>query len=279
MEKLVKWLIFRLRGTWIHHAAWAYKNPIPKARSRGDGNQVSVNDRNASYDRQTIEVMFKVLRQKSNCIDVGAHCGDILQHMISISPRGRHFAFEPLPHVSQKLLEKFPRVVVHQAAVSDSSGESEFQFVENDPGYSGLRLRLYDRPDPKITTIRVRMVTLDETIPSTDKIAFIKIDVEGGELDVMKGAIETIRRGKPVIVFEASSRSTGQYGVKPDDLYSFVTETLSYELSTMQRWLNRRGAYTREEFHKNWNQGPEYYFIGVPREKLASRRSAGTSSF
>jgi FkbM family methyltransferase len=259
-------LMSRLRGTWIHHAVWAYKNPPPKAESRTDGKQVALNDRNANYDRQTVEVMFQVLHRNSNCVDVGAHCGDILQHMINISPRGRHFAFEPLPHFSQNLSKRFPRAIVHQAAVSDRSGESEFQFVENDPGYSGLRRRIYDRPDPKITTIRVRMVTLDEIIPPNEKIAFIKIDIEGGEFHAIKGGIETIRRGRPVIVFEAGSRSTGQYGVKPDDLYLFVTETLGYELSTMQRWLKRKAAYAREEFDKNWNQGSEYYFIAAPKK-------------
>jgi FkbM family methyltransferase len=267
MNTVIHKLKSRLKGTWIHHAVWIYKNPPPRAQGGNNGKQIALNDRNANYNWQTIKVMFRVLRRNSNCIDVGAHVGDILQHMIDISPRGRHYAFEPLPHLSQKLTESFPQVIVHQAAVSDRSGESEFQFVENDPGYSGLRRRDYDRPDPKITTIRVQVVTLDEIIPRNEKIAFIKIDIEGGEFHAIKGGIETIRCGKPVIVFEASSRSTGLYGVKPDDLYGVVTETLGYELSSMQRWLSRKAAYTREEFERNWNQGPEYYFIATLKRK------------
>ncbi len=270
MNTVIQRLKSRLRGTWIHHAVCAYKNRLPKAQGHNDGKQVSLDDRSANYDRQTVEVMFRVLRRNSNCIDVGAHVGNILQHMIDISPRGRHYAFEPLPHLSQELTESFPQVIVHQAAVSDRSGESEFLFVENDPAYSGLRRRIYDRPDPKVTTIRVRVVTLDEIIPPNEKIAFIKIDIEGGEFHAIEGGIETIRRGKPVIVFEAGSKSTGQYGVKPDDLYRVVTETLGYELSTMQRWLNRKAAYTREEFERNWNQGPEYYFIAIPKRKTSN---------
>src|SRR5277367_4520102 len=107
-----------LRGTWLHHAVWAYRNPPPKARSQ---NGIPA-DRNAEYDRQTVEVMFRVLHRESSCIDVGANWGAILQHMISIAPRGKHYAFEPLPHLSQTLTARFPQVIVHQAAVSDVSG-------------------------------------------------------------------------------------------------------------------------------------------------------------
>jgi FkbM family methyltransferase len=251
MNTVVQRLKSRLRGTWIHHKVWAYRNPRPS-------------ERNAIYDWQTVEVMFRVLHRNSNCIDVGAHAGDILRYMVDISPRGRHYAFEPLPHFSQKLRERFPQVIVHQAAVSDRSGESEFLFVENDPAYSGLRRRIYARPDPKITPIRVRIVTLDEMIPPNESIAFIKLDIEGGEFHALQAGIETIRRSKPVIVFESGSYSIGQYGVKPDDVYLFMTETLGYELSTMERWLKRRIPYTRKEFEDNWNDGPEYYFIATP---------------
>jgi len=257
----------RLRGTWIHHAVWAYKNPPLKVPGQSEGHQAYGIYRNADYDRQTVEVMFRVLRRNSCCVDVGAHAGDILRHMTDICPRGTHYAFEPLPQMSEVLRQRFPSVNVYQAAVSDKQGESEFQFVENDPGYSGLRRREYDRPDPKITTIRVRVVTLDEIIPRDQKIDFIKVDVEGGEFHVIKGGIETIRLGRPVIVFEASSRSTGLYGVKPDDIYLFATETLGYELSTMNRWLRRETPITRIEFDSNWHNGPEYYFIATPKRR------------
>jgi FkbM family methyltransferase len=269
MNEAIRNLKFRLRGTWIHHAVWAFKNPPPKAQDPNDGKQIIVNIRNANYDRQTVEVMFRVLRQNSNCIDAGAHVGSILRHMIDISPWGRHYAFEPLPHLSQKLSEKFPQAIIHQVALSDKSGESEFLFVENDPGYSGLRRRIYDRPDPQITIIRVCVATLDEMIPPDERIAFIKLDIEGGEFHAINGGIETIRRGKPVIVFEGGNWSTGQYGVNADDVYLFTTEVLGYELSTMERWLKRKAAYTRGEFNRNWQDGSEYYFIATPKIKTS----------
>jgi FkbM family methyltransferase len=268
MTAILQNLKSRLRGTWIHHAVWAYRNPPPKAAwDQNDSQQGFIDYRNSSYDRQTVEVMFRALRQNSNCIDVGAHAGDILRQMFGIAPRGKHYAFEPLPHLAEKLRKEFPHATVHEVALSDRSGESEFLFVENDPGYSGLQRRIYDRPDPKVIKILVRVARLDEIIPRQERIAFIKLDIEGGELHAMKGGVETIRHSQPVIVFEAGRPSTEQYGVKANDVYSLLTETLGYELSTMDRWLNRKAPYTREEFENNWEACLEYYFIATPMRK------------
>jgi FkbM family methyltransferase len=184
--------------------------------------------------------------------------------MVRLAPAGSHHAFEALPQLAVKLRTRFPAVNVHQQAVGDTNGEAEFQYVENDPAYSGLRRRIYDRPDPQITNIRVSVVTLDNAIPVDQVIAFMKIDIEGGEYHALKGAINTVRRGKPVIVFEAGSRSTGQYGVTPADMYNLITQEFGYELSTMSRWLDRVAAFTLAEFCHNSENGPDYYFIASP---------------
>ncbi|MBX9622401.1 MAG: FkbM family methyltransferase [Gemmataceae bacterium] len=250
----MEWLKRRLRGTFVHRLA---RRGSPPA---GSGLAAS----NTAYDRQTVEVMRRVLRPDSTCVDVGAHVGDILRHMIAVAPDGAHHAFEALPHLAAGLRERFPGVRVHGAAVADRGGEAEFQYVENAPAYSGLRRRVYDRPDPRITTIRVAVVTLDEAVPPDPPVAFLKLDIEGGEYHALRGAVETVRRGRPVIVFEAGRKSTGQYGVTPDDLYGFVTRGLGYDLSTMARWLGRAAAYTADEFRHNWEHGPDYYFIATP---------------
>jgi hypothetical protein len=48
MNTVIHKLKSRLKGTWIHHAVWAYKNPPPKVHDGDDGELVAVNDRNAS---------------------------------------------------------------------------------------------------------------------------------------------------------------------------------------------------------------------------------------
>ncbi|MEP7087995.1 MAG: FkbM family methyltransferase [Gemmatimonadota bacterium] len=221
-------------------------------------------DTNSDYDQQTIDVMKRVLRRDSSCIDIGAHEGDVLRHMVEIAPNGKHHAFEALPHLAAALREQFPGVNVHDEAVSDTGGKAEFNYVENAPSYSGLRKRIYDRPDPQITTIQVKVVALDDVIPSDQPIAFIKIDIEGGEYHALKGAAKTIGKWKPVMVFEASGKSTGQYGVTPAEMYGLVTQTLGYDLTTMRRWMTKAPSFTLETFSHNWDHGPVFYFMAVP---------------
>ncbi len=193
----------------------------------------------------------------------------------SRSPRLEHTTRSRLyPTLLRGYWSGSPGSAFHQAAVSDSNGEAEFQFVENDPAYSGVRRRVYDRPDPRVVTIRVPVATVDETIPAGQPIAFMKIDIEGGEYHAIKGAVSTIRQWQPVIVFEAGSRSTGQYGVTAATLYDLVTKTLGYELSTMGRWLGRGPAMTLQEFSHNWDNGPDFYFIATRVGALAEPAAA-----
>jgi FkbM family methyltransferase len=221
---------------------------------------------NAAYDRETVDVMSAVLHQDSNCVDVGAHKGSVLRHMLKIAPVGTHHAFKALPHMAKELVAKFPLVQVHQVAVSDRSGQSEFQYVENAPAYSGLRRRIYDIADPKVNTIQVETTTLDEALPSDHPIKFMKLDIEGGEYHALKGAVNTVRRWRLLIVFEAGWKSTGQYGVTSDDLFMLIAEEFGYNLSTMRRWLNNEPAYSQEEFRRNWNHGPDFYFCATPKK-------------
>jgi FkbM family methyltransferase len=217
--------------------------------------------RNLRYDRETVEVMRRVLKPDSNCVDIGAHEGEILRHMMILAPRGKHAAFEPIPYLASGLRSAFPGATVHEAACGDASGWKDFVLVENAPAYSGLRPRLYDRPDAALTTIRVQVVRLDEVI--THRVSLIKLDVEGGEYHALLGAERSIGAHRPVIIFEASARSTGQYGVTPSDFTSFFGR-LAYRLSTMGRWLSSKPAFTAAGFADNWHGGQDYYFIAYP---------------
>ena len=84
--------------------------------------------------------------------------------MVDLAPEGTHHAFEALPDLAAEIRKRFQRVWVHQVAVADQIGQSQFRHVEKEPANSGLRRRVYDRPDPRITTIVVATTTLDGTI-------------------------------------------------------------------------------------------------------------------
>ena len=217
--------------------------------------------RNLRYDRETVEVMRRVLTARSSCIDIGAHEGEILRHIVRFAPHGRHVAFEPIPHLAARLRAGFPEVAVHEAACAEHPGSAEFVLVENAPAYSGLRQRLYDRPDVALRNIRVQVARVDDLVRHA--VSLIKVDVEGGEYHALLGAQRTVREHRPVIIFEASARGGGEYGVAPGDFTSLFGR-LRYRLSTMERWLAGRPAFTHAEFLDNWHSGRDYYFIAHP---------------
>jgi FkbM family methyltransferase len=217
-----------------------------------------------AYDRDTIAIIRRVLRGDAVGVDVGAHAGVILRAMVAAAPHGRHYAFEPLPHLAAQLQADFPQLRIYPYAVGDTATTTTFLHVVNDPGYSGLRRRDYDRPDPLLEEIPVTVVRLDDVIPTTEAVAFIKLDIEGGEYHALRGARATIRRSRPVIVFEAARRSTGCYGVTAGDLFHLITQELGYQLWTLAGWLHDRPPYTRAVWEAHWLSGEEYYFVAAP---------------
>ena len=58
----------------------------------------------------------------SSCVDVGAHQGAVLGEILRAAPQGRHIAYEPLPHLAEKLSQDFPQVEVRNAALADRAG-------------------------------------------------------------------------------------------------------------------------------------------------------------
>ena len=203
--------------------------------------------RSIEYDLQTIEVMKHVLQPDSSCVDVGAHVGTILSAMTAIAPHGNHYAFEPLPRFASRLRHNFPSVTVHKIALSDETGITEFQCVKNSEGYSGMRLR--PTPfEPDVQTIMVDMKRLDDVIPEEIPIAFIKIDVEGAEGNVFRGGLETIKRNKPIIVFECGRRALATYGFSFRDIYELLVDECGLDISIMKRWLNEDNCYSKLEF-------------------------------
>ncbi|MFO0875564.1 MAG: FkbM family methyltransferase [Phycisphaerales bacterium] len=236
-------------------AARIYRMIVP-ASTRAKFNQ------NIQYDLQTVEVMRRVLKPDSAALDIGAHRGDILKEMLVFAPKGRLFAFEPIPHLAKALRENFPTVDVKQLALSDAPGTSTFQYVVNAPAYSGLRPREYDRSDPVVEELTVQVETIDRVVPADVRVALMKLDIEGGELDAMRGGLETIKRGRPIIIFESGRRSPA-YGTGPDDYLEFF-DRIGYKLSTMRWWLAGKPPYAPTAFRENWAKGPEYYFIAYP---------------
>jgi FkbM family methyltransferase len=217
--------------------------------------------KNLKYDRLTNQIMKQVIRKDSNCIDIGCHKGEMLEKMIQLAPEGTHFAFEPIPELFQKLKNHFgDQVTVYPYALSDHSGFSTFQFVKNAPAYSGLKIRKYAIDEPNIEEIQVEIKQLDEIVQEKTPIHFIKIDVEGGEFAVLKGAKELLLRDAPIVVFECGLGASDFYNTDPKELYEFI-QGVHLHIYTLQKFVNKESFLTQKEFLDMYSNNSEYYFI------------------
>ncbi len=171
--------------------------------------------------------MAATLTARSNCIDVGANFGGMLADMVRLAPEGEHYAFEPIPQLADALRERHPDVRVATVALAATSGRAEFQFVPDNPGLSGLSVgKAGDLPR---ATIEVTLARLDDVLPTDYLPTLIKVDVEGAELGVFEGAVETLLRARPVLVFEHSRNLAPHFNTEPRQVHELLTK-LGYRL-------------------------------------------------
>ena len=218
--------------------------------------------KNLEYDRLTQLIMKRVIKNDSNCIDIGCHKGEILDYIIKYAPSGKHFAFEPLPYLYKNLIEVYSnKALIFPYALSDIEGKSTFQFVENAPAYSGIKIRKYDIANPDIKEIEVELKILDNIIPPGTKIDFIKIDVEGGEYGVIKGAKKILKDSQPVMIFECGIGASDYYGTNPIEFYKFITDEIGLKISTLKSYINKKKSLSLNEFDNFYKTNKEYYFV------------------
>lgn len=213
-------------------------------------------------DRTTAKLIKRELSADANCVDVGAHKGEILDIMREASPNGQHFAFEPLPHLFAALSKKYVNTSIQlfPCALSSEEGESTFQFVTSNPAYSGILKREYDRPHEDIEEISVQLRRLDDCIPQDIEVHFIKIDVEGAELLTLKGASRILRQYKPLIIFEHGKKGSKNYGYDAGDVYDYLASH-GYSLFTLNAFVHKQTALSRDKILNHFDIGDEFYFV------------------
>jgi FkbM family methyltransferase len=221
---------------------------------------INVLDLNSRYDLETIEII-KGIGSHANCIDIGAHKGDILRQILKYSPGGKHFAFEPLPHLYEELQKNFgKRCSVYPYALADVNGDTNFNYVISNPAYSGIRKRKYDRPHEDDTILTVQQRKLDDIIPGNVSVQLIKIDVEGGEFSVLKGAEKILANSRPIIIYEQGIGGSDVYGTDPGLFFDFMT-SFGYKISLMEYYLMKKNPFTKSDYCTQFNNGYNFYFI------------------
>jgi FkbM family methyltransferase len=140
-------------------------------------------------------------------LDVGANIGELLIGVARHPRVAAAIGFEPHPdcaqvcHLSARLNRLHRKVRVAPVALSSARGRARFAFNAVAPQASGIVACGKEGTEVMTSTVD------DEVCAEAGAAYVVKIDVEGGELAVLQGAVELIRRALPVIVFEYNETS------------------------------------------------------------------------
>lgn len=157
--------------------------------------------------RRIRQLYSQIVRPGDLAFDIGAHAGNRVRALAALGCRV--VALEPQPDFARLLRRIFsgnPDVTVVEAAVGSQTGHADLAISERHPTVTTLNSswRLARQADPSFggvrwdRSVRVPVTTLDALIEQFGMPAFVKIDVEGAEPDVLAG----LPRAVPVVSFE-----------------------------------------------------------------------------
>lgn len=190
-------------------------------------------------ERETMMLFRRLLRPGDSVIEVGGHIGYISLYFKWLVQSGDVYVFEPgannLPYIRRNVVPRGIQLI--EKAAGNRNGDELF-FLESLTGqnnsfirnFNGLRNNASNAfvGSPTVTEVTVEMVRLDDFIKNHSiKPELIKIDVEGFELNVLKGMIHTIHRDFPKIMVEVQADEAELLNLLRDAGYTLFDPLLS----------------------------------------------------
>lgn len=193
-----------------------------------------------TYEEGTLRIMSHILRDGDTFIDIGANIGLMSLHAAkTLSGSGKVLSFEPLSNTYDILLQNiklnnFGNIEAANIAIGSTNGTVDiFENRAISRGSSSLI-----KPNHTESSHRIPIKRLDEYLkehPINSNIDCIKIDVEGWELEVLKGANNTLSGpDAPICIIECSTLHP-TYGGDTRDIYTFLRNINSYRIFRLAR--------------------------------------------
>jgi FkbM family methyltransferase len=212
------------------------------------------------YQHDVLLWIKRYCKEGDVVFDVGAFHG--LMSVVAskaVGRAGKVVAFEPNPRAREHLLTHLKlnncrNVIAESIGVMDIEGCIDFYPQKGDLTWNSSFVREFVDPSHAVEPIKVDCTTVDGYVEKAGLVPkFIKIDTEGTELSVLKGARETIERHRPMLVLEFNPLSAERAGTSIGEITKHL-ESLSYSLKVIKptKW----GSYKikneepfREEIH------------------------------
>lgn len=213
-----------------------------------------------NYEEEDKDFVVKYLSNNPGLfVDIGANIGLFSFYVLKKIPAQQIYAFEPEPQAFKCLeLSKSYNNFASFTPINSAIGEKKdvLNFFIDTKNFGGHRLHRLNEDEK---SIKVSVSPLSEFI-TDQKISAIKIDVEGAELQVLKGIKDIIEKHKPLLVVECLNEDLGNKG----PIYSYLSEFTSIRCLSLD--LNRYvsideiAEYALEQFKKGHFHN-NYFFI------------------
>jgi len=176
------------------------------------------------------------LKEDFVVFDIGANIGVFTCFAANLVKKGKVFAFEPVSFVFDVLKRNardYDNVDCHKIGFASKAEEKEILIRQWAPGDSTIKDSPIQRPFQSFDLKeKIEISTLDNFVEEKNfiKIDFIKIDVEGYEVEVLKGAIKTIKKFRPILGVSLHSSS-----FEKDIGEIFEKEIKNYEIKKSEK--------------------------------------------
>lgn len=207
---------------------------------------------NNEYEPFTTEIIKNYLRKEDTFVDVGAHFGyySLLAH--NIHPNSSIISVEPIKLNFQILqknihLNKIKKIKLYNLALSDTKGKKEINITEASDSAG-----FYEHPLAKTISQKIVTTKTGDELFFKIKSGFIKIDVEGHEIPVLKGLQKTLKNENVRLIIEFNPKCQKQAGFQPQELLNLLDDLNfeTYLIDDAKRKMYRLTSndYTWEKF-------------------------------
>lgn len=218
LEKVV---IANGRATFCYRDGCAFH--ASPSRTSISGGQFTHGD----YEAVETAVMEDLVKPGWTAIDAGANYGWHAIHLAKwVGAEGRVYAFEPVPASFQELAENIElnrcrNLKAYDLALGNQEGQIPMM-VPAIPLGAGAASQFLDMGEKFLVPVQKLDDFLDRQ--GIDRVDFLKADIEGGELNLLRGAVNLLSRLRPTILLEIVDIHCRRFGHTPRNVVEFLTE-------------------------------------------------------
>lgn len=215
------------------------ENDIRKVTRNGINFELTLNNYNDflvyyGIDNQNKGKIYELVKEGFHVFDVGTNIGEVILNIAKRANKGIVHGFEPVPYNFNKVsnnisLNSFTNIILNNLALSDKN-ETLFFDDEEVKGHSGL----ISMNKNKIRNSKeVKAITFDSYVEDNNilRMDFVKIDIEGFELNFLKGAEQSIKKFEPILFMEVDDSNLKKQNTSASELIRWLESLGIYQIT------------------------------------------------